>query len=619
MLKFMYNKRHYIGAVLTVTVSLMLLVSMTASADIVQVPDPEHHHHCKQLVCELAPTVTNDGFSPPVGSGYVKKVYQNTTFYYMTSMSCKSTMYFFYEFDSEPEVPQTYQFTGQVMVPRYVDSFKISLCYTDSEGMPHIEPMYKINPRKDLTLTKVLPAHVLPNTLSDLNNWQDSNDGSSVYYYDLDIDVSKHVASGASMVGVEIDFTTIDNNRMLYFAASGLYLHHIHDYYQGSEESSLGQVFDAYSNAWDSYYSESGFSDFLRNLTKYSGLDFLTKIFLKANNALVFLITAGVDFIVLMLKPILVDVIAGPASTSIKSIFESIFSSTGIFIRTLEPALASLTNAITPELTKIADSVTNGFKNFSEQYLRPALNDYLDKTKLAHSDLAASIIESLQTLFTTLVVPSDTSDEVQEFMQLKDKLSNKLPFVTQLNLFFTVLFDPTNYSEDGGNGESLVFLKEFTALGIRNRYPKAFTLDSEGYVVGSIEGADYKRYILPYDFEVGKTYVIYATIKENAIDNVFSVLDNNGKSSYGDTAVGYRGTVTSLYVLGRTRFHISSIRVYEVVSADSGFSVDVMGTEVDIFNFDWYLPYKAYGDMVILSFVYLGFAWHLFKRLSSIV
>lgn len=38
-----------------------------------------------------------------------------------------------------------------------------------------------------------------------------------------------------------------------------------------------------------------------------------------------------------------------------------------------------------------------------------------------------------------------------------------------------------------------------------------------------------------------------------------------------------------------------------------------------ILDMTWYEPYKEYGDAVITMFFYLGFIWHVFTKLASII
>ncbi len=38
-----------------------------------------------------------------------------------------------------------------------------------------------------------------------------------------------------------------------------------------------------------------------------------------------------------------------------------------------------------------------------------------------------------------------------------------------------------------------------------------------------------------------------------------------------------------------------------------------------IIDLSWYAPYKQYGDAVITMFCYLGFIWHVFTKLASII
>ena len=73
----MYKYRRYIAAVLTVTVSIMLMVT-SVSADRVDVTDLDYNHHCKEPVSDCTPFVTVDGSLPSMGSsGFVHNAYED--------------------------------------------------------------------------------------------------------------------------------------------------------------------------------------------------------------------------------------------------------------------------------------------------------------------------------------------------------------------------------------------------------------------------------------------------------------------------------------------------------------------------------------------------------------
>ena len=59
------------------------------------------------------------------------------------------------------------------------------------------------------------------------------------------------------------------------------------------------------------------------------------------------------------------------------------------------------------------------------------------------------------------------------------------------------------------------------------------------------------------------------------------------------------------------------------VSGTSSFTVDIDSKyfegEVELFNLEWYKPFKPYGDLVFTGFAYILFLWRVFKALPSII
>lgn len=59
------------------------------------------------------------------------------------------------------------------------------------------------------------------------------------------------------------------------------------------------------------------------------------------------------------------------------------------------------------------------------------------------------------------------------------------------------------------------------------------------------------------------------------------------------------------------------------LSGTSSFTVDIDSKyyegEVELFNLNWYKPFKPYGDLMFTGFAYILFLWRVFKALPSII
>ena len=89
---------------------------------------------------------------------------------------------------------------------------------------------------------------------------------------------------------------------------------------------------------------------------------------------------------------------------------------------------------------------------------------------------------------------------------------------------------------------------------------------------------------------------------------------------YGWTSAGYDDKAISQYGVMSTKFgEIELLKYYNQQAVSEDFVVNIYGNKLSVLNFDWYMPYKHYGDICVIAFCYLAFIWHTFKRLPNII
>lgn len=622
-MKLMYKYRHYIAAVLTVTVSIMLMVT-SVSADRVDVTDLDYNHHCKEPVSDCTPFVTVDGSLPSMGSsGFVHNAYEDGgkyQYYYFTTDGVYDTMYLYGNYHAHSSVEQIYSFEGKVYLPRFIDNFKIDLIYDNGSDEVTYNLLSRF-PYEDSYLRTHSTDSSSASALWSSNSWYGSiNENGYIEYYILTISEDVEIPKGSNNIRFALTFYNSSYNNVM-FVLDECYIHHKCnlDYDSGSDsDSAFDKFLGKYASAWEEIYGKTSIARTISNLYEKSGLSSTFKVLTAVSNVITFISTAILDIILVTLSPIINQIIQDVLIPLLDNTLGLLFSDTGIFISTLTPALKNIFSDLIPTVTKLNDMLT---ERFSEHFgdLGKNFNDLVDGIQDPHSLLFSNLVENFRELFKELFVLPEDSEYVIEFEEQKNKLANKVPFVTQIETFFAALFNEENYSEPPEPvGSQNVEVEKYTAVEIYNMYPHVFYVENTYLGLSNID-LKYLRYSLPYDFDINKEYCIKATTVQNTAMNAFTVINAEGKYKDCNNQEGYTGNLQELLILARDDVNVIQIVIYEVTEPVTDFTFNIMGTNVNVLDFSWYMPYKAFVDTVILAFVYLGFCWGLYKRLNTLV
>ena len=619
-MKLMYKYRHYIAAVLTVTVSIMLMAT-SVSAKPETVGDSKFTHHCREKIGSFTPYIEVDGSTPIMGSsGYVQNEYDSkTTYFYFTSQATWNTIYWYGDFHgTDDNIEQYYGITGKFYLPNFCTEFYVRLEYFDKNNQIIQHQFFSMFPQDQLNLN----AHKVSESSSSMwtaNNWYNSINGFyEIEYYTFEVNNTQKVPAGASSVRMQLYFYN-DSYTNLMFAIDDAYIHH-------QCNSSKDKVYDTeyekfladYADIMEDVAYHTNITNMLQSFFEKLGLSKVFGFFDGITTFVTFTTTLLFDMFFITLNPIL-DEMVTDITESFKPVLESIFANSGVFIKAISPLLSNIINKINAKIEEINDYITEAFTSFYTTYLGPSLNSIIDNTSGGYSSLMENLDKNLKIIVDKLLVPPEDSEYVVEFEEQKTKLANKLPFIGQIESFFSALLNEDNYSEPAEPvGSYNVEVAKFTAVEIYNMYPHVFYVDNSYLGLANVS-LKYLRYTLPYEFEPGKEYCIKASTVQTTAMNAFTVINAEGKYKDCNNQEGYTGNLQELLILARDDVNIINIVVYEVTEPDVGWSFNVLGTSVNIFDFSWYLPYKAFGDSVILSFVYLSFGWRLYKRLFALI
>lgn len=621
-MKLMYKYRHWIGSVLTVTVSLMLMVT-SVSADRVDVTDLDYNHHCKEPVSDCIPFVTVDGSLPSMGSsGYISNSYVENgkyEYYYFTSDGVYDTMYLYGNYHAHSSVEQIYSFEGKVYLPNFVDHLCIDLIYDNGNDEVSYR-LVSLYPYSDSYLrTHTVDTSSYSSLWSD-NNWYGSiNNNGYIEYYILTISQEVLIPAGSNNIRFALTFYNSSYKNVM-FVLDECYIHHKCNlnYDSGSDsDNAFDKFLDKYASGWEKIYGKTSIARTISNLYEMSGLSSTFKVLTVVSNVITFISTAFLDIILVTLSPIINQVFQDVLIPLLEDTLCLLFSDTGIFISTLTPALKVLFTDLIPTLTQLNDMLTDVFtEHFGD--LGSSFNKLIDGIEDPNSSLFSNLKTNLETLFTSLFIPSEDSEYVIEFEEQKNKLANKLPFIGQIETFFSALFNDENYNGEMDSVTQQIFIKKFTAEEmVALNTEKCVLVD--GTLMATSQKYHYHRIELPMKFDPNKVYFIKATRIGDVNSNVFSYLTLDNRFFYADVKTGYTGSLQKLYALCRTDQQLVSIEVYQVVTVSEGFEFDIMGTSINVLDFSWYMPYKAFVDTVIIAFAYLSFCWCLYKRLNTLV
>lgn len=311
-------------------------------------------------------------------------------------------------------------------------------------------------------------------------------------------------------------------------------------------------------------------------------------------------------------KPVLKPLFEEVFLPTLNSILNAINVLATKIAEVFSPILADMINFFAPYFNKISDIVTNNFLNLVTN-LTPLVNQFVTAISPSLDGIVTNISKNISSIFNECFVPSDTSTEYQEFVGMKNDISNKFPVFNQLNDFVNVLFNPENYG-NSLDDYSYTMLQNYGTFGEYSHY--SVTLKRQYFTF--LKGNSYllNLYI---DMPVGSQVTLqFFSYKGQPFAN-YSL--HNGSNSI-KFCPDQNFNMFHFNCFGGGYFSFSNVYLYSLESnhiVPDDFNVNVYGKEVSVLNFDWYLPYKHYGDICVIAFCYLAFIWHTFKRLPNII
>lgn len=309
-------------------------------------------------------------------------------------------------------------------------------------------------------------------------------------------------------------------------------------------------------------------------------------------------------------KPVLKPLYEEVLLPSLDSILNSVNVISTKTVEKLSPVLADMINFFSPYFNRIMDIITNNFLNLVTN-LTPLVNQFVTAISPSLDGIVTNISKNISKIFNECFVPSDTSTEYQEFVGMKNDISNKFPVFNQLKSFVTVLFNSELYNVSPDN-YSYILVKD----------------------CGSFSSNSPTSFRQSYSFEKNKYYFLTFSIDVNSGSTArISFYNQSGgpivyqytaKSGVNEVILYFTDDVNVFWLgyFGQGSFSYSNVLLYSLESkhlVPNDFKVNIYGKEVSVLNFDWYMPYKHYGDICVIAFCYLAFIWHTFKRIPNII
>lgn len=376
----------------------------------------------------------------------------------------------------------------------------------------------------------------------------------------------------------------------------------------GNYTGNFKLVTAAYISKNEVYGFDGGELKWYSPLTRVIGeiFDASTSVLTKAIDLIGVAINGIWNYAKPVLKPLLEEVLL----PTLNGILNTVGSLATKIVEVLSPVLADMINFFSPYFNRISDIITNNFLNLVEN-LTPLVNKFVTAISPSLDSIVTNISSNISKIIKECFVPDDTSAEYQEFVGMKDEITNKFPIFNQLHGFVSALFNPQNY-QVSYNDDIYTMIKNFGSFGnnehnVLKPFPIYFLFDVNRYYLltfTSVTTSVNKSYITFYDTDGNIILRSYAKDGLNEIS--FCLTKNCGV----------------FYVSGYDSFTVSDVRLYTLKNdkaVSSDFIVNVYGTEVSVLDFNWYMPYKKYGDILVISFCYLAFVWRTFKRLPNII
>lgn len=335
----------------------------------------------------------------------------------------------------------------------------------------------------------------------------------------------------------------------------------------------------------------------------------LEEVFIPTLNGLLSAVVSIASEVGKVLSPLIADIINffSPYFIQVMEVIGYHFS---MLVSNLLPLVAEFVTQITPSFVNIMDAMGYHFSMLVSN-LFPLINEFVTAIGPSYEAIVSSLTRNISNIFSECFIPNETSTEYQDFVGMKNDVSNKFPIFIQLKSFFNSLFNPELY------GDSL----EDYSYSLLQNYG-TFSLSSTGFIR--------KQY---FDFNKDRSYILSFTAEVPSGGSSYIEFHAYNASAFGERFIIHNGLNTFKFspnqdfntfhfeCKGTGNFIFSNVFLYslESINMPSDFTVNVYGSNVSVLNFDWYMPYKRYGDICVIAFCYLAFVWHTFKRLPSII
>lgn len=309
------------------------------------------------------------------------------------------------------------------------------------------------------------------------------------------------------------------------------------------------------------------------------------------------------------LSPIFSSLFSDLILPVLDSILSSLSSVAGSIASSLSPLISNIVKDFTPIFNQLSNIITDNFLKLSN-VLNPILNDFILNISPSFDSIVTNLSENISLIVNECFIPDNSSEQVQEFLSIKNDLTNKVPIFTQLSSFLETLFNPDTYYSSSSVNE-----KTYLDIGFVGNY----------YRFGKpLKPGDYK---LVFNCHSTANLSSYPKLTLQAYDNVkkkwinifsYSNYVRSGNVVYFSISNLYDYEIYELKLLHSYGIHKTTLYSLDNTILSSNV-VNYKGTLINAFNFDWYKPYKKYGDICIIAFCYLVFIWRTFKRLPILI
>lgn len=285
-------------------------------------------------------------------------------------------------------------------------------------------------------------------------------------------------------------------------------------------------------------------------------------------------------------------------------------------VSSLTPVIEGIIDFFAPYFNNIVTAISTNFVDFAED-LTPILNEFIKNITPSFNSIVTNLSDNIKLIINECFIPDNESEQVQEFVAIKDKLLLKVPVFSQFGDFLSSLFNPDTYNASSSIQEtsyiSISSIKKMYYT-LPNKLPNgryklvlsmddSYSLSNYGYVVLQCKKSNVKV----YNYFAQINFSALSTHKKN-ITSTFEITDSNS----------YDSMILKFVFEGSARLY--DVRIYSLDNTVlSSNIVSYKGKSINAFNFDWYKPYKHYGDILIISFCYLAFVWRTYKKLPTMV